>query len=652
MATKKKTKAKSGARKVRRVKGPKYLSRLDPLLVLVAKHAERETKRALKASLRTLKTTPETALSGVGVKPPSITDLPVGMQSLAAQISPTAVRNLVNRDLVTVLVDSSKIQDVEKHVKSWKGKTKMITQSTMLVYTPRSRLRDLASLSSVNYVEASTRLEPHCDLAHVSTGLVRAGNRAVSQLGNGVLVGIVDTGIDASHLAFKTGNKTRIVNYLDQVGDKQYDEAQINVGHAAESPDEIGHGTHVAGIAVGNGRGSPNNRFEGVAPEADIAIVKTTFDSADITAGVAHIFNIADQRDQPCVVNLSLGGHFGGHDGSSITERTIDQLSDSGRIVVVSAGNEGGSQMHASTVMLKDEPSPARWVADFELNSRMVQGSMVGLLFVQVWHQKEDDINIRLRSPNGELFEPPQDGEMEIDRGVFLVQSSHQRAIYSGDNTTTFLIISVPEIQWLTGWSVIAEEDRTEGKNGVEVGSVHAWIVQRAMGRFTNAHTRSHLVGMPGTAFSAITVASYATRNSWDSHDDDLPASLDAINLEDISYFSSPGPTRDSHNKPDVAAPGQWLVSALSDDASLEEMPSWLRLKNMEYAALQGTSMSAPYTTGVLALLLEKDPSIDWAEAKRRLIKSTRQDGFTTPCWNPRWGYGKLNVERLLTIEP
>ncbi len=86
MATKKKTKAKSGARKARRVKGPKYLSRLDPLLVLAATHAERETKQALKASLRTLKTTPETALSGVGVKPPSITDLPVGMQSLAAQI--------------------------------------------------------------------------------------------------------------------------------------------------------------------------------------------------------------------------------------------------------------------------------------------------------------------------------------------------------------------------------------------------------------------------------------------------------------------------------------------------------------------------------------------------------------------------------------
>jgi hypothetical protein len=62
--------------------------------------------------------------------------------------------------------------------------------------------------------------------------------------------------------------------------------------------------------------------------------------------------------------------------------------------------------------------------------------------------------------------------------------------------------------------------------------------------------------------------------------------------------------------------------------------------------------MSAPYVTGALALLLQKDASIDWGEAKRRLIKSARQDGHTGVSWNPRWGYGKLDVERLLTIEP
>jgi hypothetical protein len=62
--------------------------------------------------------------------------------------------------------------------------------------------------------------------------------------------------------------------------------------------------------------------------------------------------------------------------------------------------------------------------------------------------------------------------------------------------------------------------------------------------------------------------------------------------------------------------------------------------------------MSAPYVTGALALLLQKDGSIDWSEAKRRLIKSTRQDRHARICWNAYWGYGKLDVERLLTIEP
>lgn len=121
---------------------------------------------------------------------------------------------------------------------------------------------------------------------------------------------------------------------------------------------------------------------------------------------------------------------------------------------------------------------------------------------------------------------------------------------------------------------------------------------------------------------------------------------------EDISHFSSPGPTRDGGNKPEVAAPGQWLISTLSSATPISALPSWLRIDGADYVALQGTSMAAPFTTGALALLLEKDAGIDWAEAKRRIIKSTRQDLQTRPCWNRRWGFGKLDVERLLTVEP
>ena len=127
---------------------------------------------------------------------------------------------------------------------------------------------------------------------------------------------------------------------------------------------------------------------------------------------------------------------------------------------------------------------------------------------------------------------------------------------------------------------------------------------------------------------------------------------LEAMNLEDISYFSSEGPTRDGQNKPEIAAPGQYLISTLSSDAQPVELPLEYRVKDINYVALQGTSMSAPYVTGALALLLEKDGTIDWAEAKRRLMKSARLSTHTGPCWNSRWGYGKINVEKLLKIEP
>jgi subtilisin family serine protease len=112
------------------------------------------------------------------------------------------------------------------------------------------------------------------------------------------------------------------------------------------------------------------------------------------------------------------------------------------------------------------------------------------------------------------------------------------------------------------------------------------------------------------------------------------------------------GPTRDGHNKPEIAGPGQFLLAPLSSDANEDEIAINRRVPNRPYAALQGTSMSAPYVTGAIALLLEKDKNLNWSEIKRRLIKSAVQDKFTHPCWNARWGYGRLNVKRLIEIEP
>jgi subtilisin family serine protease len=576
------------------------------------------------------------------------------MHALASQMAPSVRARFLASDLVPVLVDAADAGQIAGQVQQWHGTCQPLTATTLHVHVPRNKLRELAVIPGVNYVEASNKLRPHCDLAHVSAGLVVDEDRVVPQRGRNVLIGIVDTGIDAAHLAFKKGAQTRIVRYLDQTTGKEYDADAINNGQAAASPDKHGHGTHVAGIAAGNGRGAGGSAYAGVAPEADLAIVKTTFQSNDIAAGVKYLFDVAEERQQACVVNLSLGGHFGGHDGSTVTERTIDQLSGRGRIVVVSAGNEGRDPIHASTVLPRGQAAPASWKAHFQLKLRQDEtGRQFGLLIVQIWHQHEDSLDVRVRAPNGESFQPPSLDQKEFDRSVFLVQCSHQVAPYSGDHVTTFTVIAQPESQWLSGWSILVEEKRQENGLGVHVGAVHAWILNDDMGAFTSGATVSHLVGMPGTAYSAITVGSYATRKSWKSQDPNLPVvDLNAVHLEDVSYFSSPGPTRDGDTKPEISAPGQWLISALSAGAPGEEVPSWLRVKATDYAAMQGTSMAAPYVTGALALLLEKDAKIDWAEAKRRLIKSARQDAFTAPCWNQRWGYGRIHVARLLEIEP
>jgi subtilisin family serine protease len=607
------------------------LSKLDPLLLLGVERADKEDIKSLKA---------------VKEKLPSVKSLHPGIQSLQRHMSDTNLKRFLRTDKVSVMVATTDNKAVANVVADNKGTYNELTSNKMLVRIPRTALKNLAQCAEVSYVEASTRLELHCDAAHRSTGLLVDNQRTIPQTGKGVLVGIIDSGIDASHEAFKKDGKTRIVEYWDQTRNRRYNSAQIDEGKAADSPDTVGHGTHVAGIAAGNGGGSPGNIYQGVAPEADLAVVQTTMETGDIAKAIKDIFKLADKRKQPCVINLSLGGHFGGHDGTTIAERAIDQLCGPGKLVVISAGNENQAPIHASTILPREQPEPTRWVADFELSTGVYDGRMLGYMALQVWYHHEDDLAIQLRSPNGELFTAP----MEVEKDNYYVSVNHEKAPYSGDHVVTIQVITLPLAPLLGGWSIIVTES-TPG--GVKVGPVHAWILSRDFGSFTSGNSQSYLVGMPGTAYSAITVASYATRKEWDSQSVTHPhINLEAMNLEDISYFSSEGPTRDGQNKPEIAAPGQYLISTLSSAASPVELPLEYRVKDIKYLALQGTSMAAPYVTGALALLMEKDGTIDWGEAKRRLIKSARLDTHSGPCWNPRWGYGKINVEKLLTIEP
>ena len=609
--------------------------KLDPLLLLGAARAESERTPDLAATHETTSA--------------NVSDLPIGLLSLAGGMSTTAAERVVRDNLVPVLIETRNPGDVVDQVEKLGGKAVPVGRTAVSARVRRDTLARLADLRTVDYVEASVRLDYSLDHAHRSARLLKGEAPTVRQTGNGVLIGVVDSGIDTAHPAFRNGITSRIVDYLDQEIDRQYDQTAINAGKATASPDVVGHGTHVAGIAAGNGGGSPRGGWRGVAPAADLAIVKTTMDTVDIATGVEHIFNVADERGQPCVVNLSLGGHYGAHDGSSVVERTIDDLSGPGRIVTVAAGNEGSARLHAGIDLDPARTEPARWVADFELEVQLIQGQLLGMLTVQIWHQHEDTLRVQLRSPIGELFSVAAESTADFDRGSIYVEAQHSRARYNGDHVTTFAVFTSPQSQYRTGWSIIVDE---AARGDAPVGAVHAWILRQDMGHFSQGDSQSFLVGMPGTAFSAITVAAYATRKGWAAEPDGGSIQRSAVNLEEIGFFSSPGPARDRQNKPDIAAPGQWLLAPLSSAAPVSAVPGWQRAWKHPYAAMQGTSMAAPYVAGAIALLLEESPRLDWAEVKRRIINTARQDRFTRPGWNARWGYGKLDVEKLLEIEP
>ena len=208
---------------------------------------------------------------------------------------------------------------------------------------------------------------PDQSFVHLGTGAWVQHSEGLT--GKGVVVGMVDSGLDWDHPDFwSSSTDTRILYSWNQTiaaqGDEnpppwfgygvEYDSLDIIAGTIREA-DTMGHGTHVMGIAAGDGSATnglePPGRYAGLAPEAYIISVKTTWFDADVVDGVDYIFRRAEALGLPCVVNLSLGSHYGPHDGTGPFEAAIANLTGPGKIVVGAAGNSGSDALHARVVV-------------------------------------------------------------------------------------------------------------------------------------------------------------------------------------------------------------------------------------------------------------------------------------------------------------
>lgn len=522
-----------------------------------------------------------------------------------------------------------------------------------------AELERLTNLNEVTYIDPGTVNYPTLDVSvhEVGVGLLHAGFlNNTPYRGAGAIVLIYDTGIDWKHLDFRNPSdttKSRILAIWDQTltpsfpGEVSPSDFRYGVEYTkAHLDDELdgtptgfvrqvdrnGHGTHVAGTAVGNGL-STGGKYTGVAPEADIIVVKggdESFMEDRMIDGLTYAVNKAAQFGKPIVVNWSIGSQRGPHDGTRPYEVAINSVvATPGRVVVVSAGNDGASNIH-----LEGRLSPAEFrdiqvtVPSYTPNP----GSNNDQFVLEVWFQGSHAVNATVFSPNGLSTSGP-DGTITLSDGVSAANGHRWITLWVRDGTET-----VPPREGT--WTLRLSNPSTSAVQ------FDAWLAVRRVGKTLATLVgggNSKTVSMPGTAIGAITVGSFVTKWGWPTHDGRSFGYPGPDRTDNISTFSSIGPTRDGRQKPDIAAPGQGIAAALSSSVDTSTVRTQI-LPGIKTYLLQGTSMSAPHVAGAAALLLGAFPTATAERIKSLLTTTANADDFTGAVPNVTWGFGKLDV--------
>ncbi len=526
--------------------------------------------------------------------------------------------------------------------------------------------------------------------------------------GEGVIVGIVDFGMDFMHRNFRNEDgSSRILALWDQTAsaDPRYMQpqpfgygrlyTQANINAAIEESDNVtvrrdpeqvcaaayralgyeppadsvfqigAHGTYVADVAVGNGRGTfaadkangRDVRIPGLAPKAEIVFVEISTqpgapmlgqsfgDSAQLLEAICFIFDYAGE--QPCVINLSLGTNGGPHDGSTLVEIAIDRLlSDPqrpNRAVVVAAGNAYGQDLHATGKVPRGGTAEIKWFIpkhDSTPNE------------LEIWYSKDDRFTVEVIDPKRNSLAIVAPG-WHIDlsdnyRGFMTIVNRLNDPNNNDNNINIFFESGLPDGEWTL---------RLHGTS-VKKGEFHAWIERDETGqaRFIGKKKdQNHKEEYGAWIDDSCTLSSIACGEKTI-----VVGSFDARKKEknnadpkydghfQLSKTTSAGRTRDGREKPDVVAPGELVLAARSRTLILRNRTS-------------GTSLSAAAVTGIVALMMAKPSPERMSLTANEILKTLRttalQDildpshGVAHEDWNARAGTGRVSAKKALDIE-
>lgn len=545
---------------------------------------------------------------------------------------------------------------------------------------PTERLDDLAAIEHVVSVSYPQQYRPLLDYSvpEIHADALHTGSPA--RKGQGVVIGIIDSGIDWRHRDFVDfdDRTSRVAALWDQLltagtGDTAgpgglgvvYDQhamdqavqglrriRSLDTGIVKDKEDERskGHGTHVAGIAAGDGSSATcchgPNTYIGVAPLASLVVVRSDFAASRLIAGIDFI--IAQAAGKPVVINMSLGKTTGPHDGTEDVEQHIDNVvsAQAGRAIVIAAGNSGD---------VKTEPChvagtvAANASVDVEFTT---PDAVPRFALVDIWYARAGRLNVSLTCPDGTVVGPATHGNDvgpvpanpgdSADRQAKVTLDSTVNGILGRDNELLVIIAkpttgSVPKGSWKLTLT---------NPTGTAV-PFHAWSSPSELVSFLPPvdppdgkirASASSTVESPGTAAQAITVANHQSRSGC----------CDLWPSTDIEPSSSRGPVArnaGANPKPNIAAPGLNITAANADAANLRGNccdccpDSCCTL----YVDKTGTSMAAPHVTGAIALMLEEKHDLTRAQILQFLSASARP--APAPADKDTWGAGKLDAK-------
>lgn len=485
-----------------------------------------------------------------------------------------------------------------------------------IVTLPESLIPAFSELEEIEYIEKPKRIYPQVQQALMvscfESVFADTGTEGGNLSGEGVYVAVIDSGIDYTLPVFRNADGTTKIDFLmDQSTMKEYTAAQIDAnlregeGVGRLSVDVTGHGTAVASIAV---QGAPGSRL--IVVKLDVANQISYPSTTALLRAFTYVVQKSVAQGRPTAINLSFGNTYGSHDGTSLVERFLDNVSEIGRTVIcVGSGNEGASAGHFSKRILQAE------------NIEFAVGNYEGGLSLQIWKMYPDQYEIEVISPAGDRYIIREQEEVQN-----IILGQNRLLIYNGGpqpyrTKEEIYIDFLPVETYLEEgiWNIRITPVKVV--NGNVQMYLPAEAVRSGSTRFLQPNPEATLT-IPSTALRVITVGAY---QPFFGAYADFSGRGYAMNASDISEGLS---------KPDLVAPG---VGIRVQGVQGEETVS-------------GTSYATPFVTAASALLMEwgivkgNDPYLYGEKVKAYLISGARQLRGYEMWPNNMAGWGALCV--------